>query len=175
MSIPNLLSSIRIFLIVPIIVLFIYDFYIFSLIIFIFAALTDFFDGYFARLYNEESILGSLLDLIADKVFVSSLLIWATFNFESSILLILTILIISRELSISYLRIYALQIGKTIGELNADGGGKRKTTFQMIGIGFLFISPLSFDLLFTISLILISLSAFFSWLSFLNYYKKWIV
>ena len=147
MSIPNLLSSIRIFLIVPIIVLFIYDFYIFSLIIFIFAAITDFFDGYFARLYNQESILGSLLDLIADKVFVSSLLIWATFNFESSILLILTILIISRELSISYLRIYALQIGRTIGELNADGGGKRKTTFQMIGIGFLFISPLSFDLL----------------------------
>ena len=88
---------------------------------------------------------------------------------------ILTILIISRELSISYLRIYALQIGKTIDELNADRGGKIKTTFQMIGIGFLFITPLSFDLLFTISLILISLSAIFSWLSFLNYYKKWIV
>ena len=175
MSIPNLLSSIRIFLIVPIIVLFINDFYIFSLLVFIFAALTDFFDGYFARLYKQESILGSLLDLIADKIFVSSLLVWATFNFNNFILLILTILIISRELSISYLRIHALQIGKTVNELNADRGGKIKTTFQMIGIGFLFITPLSFDLLFTISLILISLSAIFSWLSFLNYYKKWIV
>ena len=175
MSIPNLLSSIRIFSAFPIIILFIYDFYIFSLIVFIFAALTDFFDGYFARLYQEESIFGSLLDLIADKVFVSSLLIWATFNFNNFILLILTILIVSRELSISYLRIHALQIGKTVGELNADRGGKLKTTFQMIGIGFLFIAPLSFDLLFTISLILISLSVIFSWLSFLNYYKKWIV
>jgi len=175
MSVPNLLSSIRILLIVPIIILFIYEFYIFSLILFIFAALTDFFDGYFARLYKKESMLGSLLDLIADKVFVSSLLIWATFNFNNFILLILTILIISRELSISYLRIHALQIGKTIDEINADSGGKIKTTFQMIGIGFLFITPLNFDFLFTISLILISLSAIFSWLSFLNYYKKWIV
>jgi len=175
MSIPNLLSLMRIFLIVPIIILFIYDFYISSLIVFIIAALTDFFDGYIARLYQEETILGSLLDLIADKVFVSSLLIWATFNFTNFILLILTILIVSRELSISYLRIHALQIGKTVGELNADRGGKLKTTFQMIGIGFLFIAPLSFDLLFTISLILISLSVIFSWLSFLNYYKKWIV
>ena len=175
MSIPNLLSSIRIFSAFPIIILFIYDFYIFSLIVFIFAALTDFFDGYFARLYQEESIFGSLLDLIADKVFVSSLLIWATFNFNNLILLILTILIVSRELSISYLRIHALQIGKTAGELNADRGGKIKTTFQMIGIGFLFISPLSFDLLFTISLSLISLSTILSWISFLNYYKKWIV
>lgn len=175
MSVPNLLSSIRILLIVPIIILFIYEFYIFSLILFIFAALTDFFDGYFARLYKKESMLGSLLDLIADKVFVSSLLIWATFNFNNFILLILTILIISRELSISYLRIHALQIGKTIDEINADSGGKIKTTFQMIGIGILFITPLNFDFLFTISLILISLSAIFSWLSFLNYYKKWIV
>ena len=175
MSIPNFLSTIRIFLVAPIIVLFIYDFYIFSLIVFIFAALTDFFDGYFARLYKQESVLGSLLDLIADKVFVSSLLIWATFNFNNFILLTLTILIISRELSISYLRIHALQIGKTIDELNADGGGKIKTTFQMIGIGFLFITPLSFNLLFTISLSLITLSTIFSWLSFLNYYKKWIL
>ena len=174
MSIPNLLSSIRIFSAVPSIILFIYDFYIFSLIVFIFAALTDFFDGYFARLYKEESILGSLLDLIADKVFISSLLIWATFNFNNFILLILTILIISRELSISYLRIHALHIGKTADELNADRGGKIKTTFQMVGIGFLFITPINFNF-FIISLLLISLSAFLSWLSFLNYYKKWIV
>ena len=175
MSIPNLLSSIRIFSAIPIIILFIYDFYIFSLIVFIFAALTDFFDGYFARLYKEESILGSLLDLIADKVFISSLLIWATFNFNNFILLILTILIISRELSISYLRIHALHIGKTVDELNADRGGKIKTTFQMIGIGFLFITPINFDFFFLTSLLLISLSALLSWISFFNYFKKWIV
>jgi len=161
-------------LLIPIIILFSYDFFITSLIVFIFAALTDFFDGYLARLYKEESILGSLLDLIADKIFVSSLLIWATLNFSNFILLFLTILIISRELSISYLRMHALQIGRTFDEVNADGGGKIKTTFQMVGIGFLLIVPINFNF-FIVSLLLISISAFLSWISFLNYYKKWIV
>ena len=175
MSLPNSLSISRIFLVIPIIVLFNYEFFTASFIIFIFAALTDFFDGYLARLYKLESNLGSLLDLIADKIFVSSILIWATFSFNNSILLWLTILIISRELSISCLRVYALQIGNTLNEVSADGGGKIKTTFQMIGIGFLFISPLNFNFFFTISLLFISLSALLSWKSFFNYYKKWIV
>ena len=42
-----------------------------------------FLDGYFARMYKISSDLGSLLDLLADKIFISTLLIWMTFNFES--------------------------------------------------------------------------------------------
>ena len=80
MNLPNILSISRIFLFVLIILLFENGFFLFSLFTFIIAALTDYFDGYFARKNNQTSKVGSLLDLIADKIFVSSLLIWMTFS-----------------------------------------------------------------------------------------------
>ena len=86
MNIPNFLSTLRILLLVPIIFSYEYGFYVFSLLIFIIAALTDFLDGYFARKNNQTSDLGALLDLLADKIFVSVLLIWMTFHFDSLIL-----------------------------------------------------------------------------------------
>ena len=83
MNLPNFLSISRIFLLIPIIFLFEYGFYFFSLIIFVVASLTDYFDGYFARKMNLSTNLGALLDLVSDKLFVSILLIWATYSFES--------------------------------------------------------------------------------------------
>lgn len=175
MNIPNFLSTLRILLLVPIIFSYEYGFYVFSLLIFIIAALTDFLDGYLARKNNQTSDLGALLDLLADKIFVSVLLIWMTFHFDSLILLISSILIVSREISISYLRLFIISNSKKISNVKSDKYGKFKTAFQMIGLGVILISPLTSSFIFNVSLSLIFLSALLSWYSFAKYLNKWIV
>ncbi len=175
MNLPNTLSISRIILIFPIILFFEYELYLFSLGTFIIASFTDFLDGYFARKNNLSSEFGALLDLLADKVFISTMLVWITFNFENVIMLISAILIISREISISYLRLFIISMSKKVDEVKSDFLGKLKTTFQMIGIGFILITPITTNLIFHLSLVLILISAIISWYSFLSYLKKWIV
>jgi CDP-diacylglycerol--glycerol-3-phosphate 3-phosphatidyltransferase len=175
MNLPNILSVSRILLLIPIISFFVNGFFILSVLTFVIASITDYLDGYFARKKNLVSDLGAFLDLLADKIFVSIILIWMTFNFDSLIILISSILIISREISISYLRLFIISKSKNIAEVKSDLLGKYKTTFQMIALGFILISPLTSDLVFNFSLTLLFFSAVISWISFIKYLKKWIV
>ena len=175
MNLPNFLSISRVFLIIPTIIFFEYYLYSLSILTFTFAAMTDYLDGYFARKNKLSSDLGALLDLLADKIFVSILLIWMTFNFNDSFILISSILIISREISISYLRLFIVSKSKDIREVNPDFLGKFKTTFQMLGLGFILISPLMPDLIFNIGLFMLLSSAAISWYSLLRYLNKWNV
>ena len=168
MGLPNLLSISRVVLLIPIIFLFEYQFHLFSVGFFLLASITDYLDGYFARKNNQTSSIGSLLDLLADKIFVSVLIIWMTFNFDSLLILISSILIVSREISISYLRLY-------IAEVKSDLVGKYKTAIQMFGLGLILISPLFSNFFFNISLVLIFISALISWYSLARYLNKWIV
>jgi CDP-diacylglycerol--glycerol-3-phosphate 3-phosphatidyltransferase len=72
-KLPNILSSIRLLLIIPTIILFI-DFEVnrpILIAIGIFAALLDNFDGYFARKYNEITELGKIIDPVADKLIIA--------------------------------------------------------------------------------------------------------
>ena len=71
--IPNFLSSLRILFILPIIYSIQNELYLFAAILFFISSSTDFFDGYLARRYSVETELGAFLDLIADKIFESSL------------------------------------------------------------------------------------------------------
>lgn len=175
MNLPNILSVSRILLLIPIIIFFENDMYVFCITTFIFASFTDFLDGYFARKNNQTSDVGSILDLLADKIFVCTLLIWMTFKFNSSVILISSVLIVTREISISYLRLFFVLKSKKISEFKSDLLGKVKTTFQMIGLGFILISPLISDPIFNISLALLLLSSLISWFSFIQYLNKWIV
>ena len=175
MILPNILSISRILLLVPIIIFFENDFFLLSTITFILASITDFLDGYIARKNNQTSDTGALLDLLSDKIFVSVLLIWMTFNFESLVILFSTILIVTREISISYLRLFILSRSGEIKDTKADSMGKFKTTLQMFSLGLLLLAPLLPELFYCIFLGLILLSALISWYSFVRYSKKWIV
>ena len=168
MNLPNILSVSRIFLLIPIIVLFEYEFFFLSLITYIIASITDFLDGYFARQNNQTSDLGTLLDLLADKLFVSILLIWMTFNFDSKLILISSILIISREISISYLRLLIVSRSKHLSEVKSNILGKYKTAIQMTGLGLILISPITPNYILFFSLSLIIFSALISWYSLLK-------
>ena len=171
--IPNLLSVFRMIAFLPVIILFSSEYYITSFFLFTAAAWSDFLDGFLARRYNITSNLGSLLDLLADKVLVSSVLIFLVFYTGNIYLLILTTIIILREISISSLRLFLVSSGVEISNITPDNYGKIKTFLQMFSLSLLLIYPLFGNIFFTSALILLLLSTLFSILSFLNYLKFW--
>ena len=164
--IPNLISLSRIFLIVPIILcILINDVYL-AFLFFLLASFTDFLDGYLARYLKQESVLGANLDLLADKIFVSSLLIFISFHFDNLIFLIMTILIIAREISIGIIRQYSLETNKE-NKAKVNFLGKFKTFLQIFTIG---LAIIFLDSNFSqIVEVVVVITAVLSWLSLLNY------
>ncbi|MAD47915.1 MAG: CDP-diacylglycerol--glycerol-3-phosphate 3-phosphatidyltransferase [Gammaproteobacteria bacterium] len=171
--IPNFLSAFRMISFLPVIILFSYDYYLTSFFLFTAAAWSDFLDGFLARRYNITSNLGSLLDLLADKILVSSILIFFVFYTGNFYLLILTVIIVLREISISTLRLFLVSNGVNISNITPDKYGKLKTFLQMFSLSLLLIYPLFGNIFFISILILLLISTFFSLISFLNYLKIW--
>ena len=133
---PNLLSIFRMTAFVPVIILFLFEYYLSSFFLFSAAAWSDFLDGFLARKYNLTSNLGSLLDLLADKVLVSSILIFLIFFTSNFYLSFLTLIIILREIIVSGLRDFFLHSTKTLLVTNL---AKWKTLIQMSSLGFLIV------------------------------------
>jgi CDP-diacylglycerol--glycerol-3-phosphate 3-phosphatidyltransferase len=116
-----------------------------ALLLFVGAALTDFFDGYLARRWKQESKLGAMLDPIADKAMVVIALVVITgytgrhpASGEAGInpfILFPATAIIFREVFVSGLREF---LGDTAGLLKVTKLAKWKTTAQMVAIGVLF-------------------------------------
>jgi CDP-diacylglycerol--glycerol-3-phosphate 3-phosphatidyltransferase len=171
--IPNFLSAFRMIAFLPVIILFSSEYYLFSFFLFTAAAWSDFLDGFLARRYNITSNLGSLLDLLADKILVSSILIYLVFFTGNVFLLILTTVIVVREISVSSLRLFLVSSGVEISNITPDKYGKLKTFLQMFSLSLLLIYPLFGKFFFTSVLILLLLSTLLSILSFLNYLKIW--
>ena len=171
--IPNLLSVFRMIAFLPVIIFFSSEYYLSSFFLFTAAAWSDFLDGYLARRYNIASNLGSLLDLLADKILVSSILIYLVFYTGNAFLLILTIIIIMREISISSLRLFLVSNGVEISNITPDKYGKSKTFLQMFSISLLLLYPLFGNIFFLSALIILLISTLFTIVSFLNYLKIW--
>tara|TARA_B100000886_G_scaffold121704_1_gene81972 strand:+ start:409 stop:945 length:537 start_codon:yes stop_codon:yes gene_type:complete len=171
--IPNLLSAFRMIAFLPVIILFSYEYYLTSFFLFTAAAWSDFLDGFLARKYSITSNLGSLLDLLADKVLVLSILIFLVFYTSNAFLLIFTIIITVREISISSLRLFLVSNGVEISNITPDKYGKLKTFLQMFSLSLLLLYPLFGKIFFISVLIILLISTLFSIASFLNYLKIW--
>jgi CDP-diacylglycerol---glycerol-3-phosphate 3-phosphatidyltransferase len=100
-------------------------------LIFLVAALTDWFDGYLARALNQTSAFGAFLDPVADKLMVAAALILLVqlARVDS----IIAVVIIGREITISALREWMARIGQSAGVAVAFVG-KLKTAAQMTAI-----------------------------------------
>jgi cardiolipin synthase (CMP-forming) len=103
--------------------------------VFIAAGVTDFLDGYYARIWGQQSAFGRMLDPIADKLLVAScLLMLAADGIIHGWTLWAAIVILCREILVSGLREYlaALRVSVPVTKL-----AKWKTTAQLVAIGFL--------------------------------------
>ncbi|MGH7273031.1 MAG: CDP-diacylglycerol--glycerol-3-phosphate 3-phosphatidyltransferase [Nitrospiria bacterium] len=146
LNLPNLLTSLRIFLIPVFLLLFLTPSPIrsqWAALIFLIASATDLLDGYMARKMEQITRLGKLLDPIADKLLViSALILLVEFHRVPAIL---AILLIGREMAITGLRVIATDHGIVIP---VERLGKYKTFLQVVAITLLildssFLSPLS--------------------------------
>lgn len=110
-------------------------------VLFIVASITDFLDGKIARKYNYVSNFGKLMDPIADKMLVNSLLI--ILAGEGYIATIIPVIIISRDIVVDGIRMLLTEKGEV---LPAGKIGKFKTAFLMVGISLKLIGNLPFSL-----------------------------
>lgn len=143
LSLPNLLTIARIVAIPVIVALAILNDDLFrwiALILFIAAAITDYFDGVLARKMNLISPLGRMLDPIADKLLVGALIVaFAWDRTFSAIDLVPAITILMREIFVSGLREF---LGGKDVTLHVSPLAKYKTTVQLVAIGLLLAEPL---------------------------------
>lgn len=117
-----------------------------STAIFIVAAVTDWFDGFLARRWNETSAFGAFLDPVADKLMVAgALLVLVEFDRVNAVI---AFIIIGREIAISALREWMAQIGAS-KSVAVSSIGKIKTTAQMIAIPMLLYSDTLFGVIDT--------------------------
>ena len=84
--------------------LYLESYYLLALILFGVASFSDFLDGYVARKTNSESVLGEILDPIADKLLIVFVLIGLSINLESFLIGFISSIIISREIWVAALR-----------------------------------------------------------------------
>ena len=143
-NLPNMLTISRI-VVIPVIFLAIYihtiTWSLLTAVLFIIAAITDYFDGYLARSRNETSALGRLLDPIADKLLVvSALLIIVANGMVNKISYIPVVLILCREVLVSGLREFLaeVKVGMPVTRL-----AKWKTAFQMTALSLILLGRAS--------------------------------
>ena len=105
-------------------------------LLFGFAAITDFVDGYLARKLNQTSKFGEFLDPVADKLMVAIALVLLVQSDSRVTMAIIAVVIIGREITISALREWMASVGAR-GLVRVSWAGKIKTTFQMFGIAFM--------------------------------------
>jgi cardiolipin synthase len=139
-NLPNLLTMFRIAVIPGLVALFYFESRFTSWLacgLFSLAAITDFLDGYIARVTKQQSAFGRFLDPVADKLLVSSaLLMMVAFGQISGLVILPALVILCREITVSGLREYlaGLQVSVPVSQL-----AKWKTTLQMVAIAVLIV------------------------------------
>jgi cardiolipin synthase len=110
-----------------------------ALAIFIAAGITDFLDGYFARMWGQQSTFGRMLDPIADKLLVAScLLMLAVDSTIKGPTIWAAIVILCREILVSGLREYLAELRVSVPVTQL---AKWKTAVQLVAVGFLLAGP----------------------------------
>ncbi|MGY9047621.1 CDP-diacylglycerol--glycerol-3-phosphate 3-phosphatidyltransferase [Puniceibacterium antarcticum] len=139
-TIPNILTSLRLLAAPGVALMFLYftrpfaDWY--ALTLFVSASITDWFDGYLARAWGQQTKMGAMLDPIADKAMVViALMVIVGYSSMSPWLVLPATVILFREVFVSGLREF---LGDTAGTLKVTKLAKWKTTLQMVAIAVLF-------------------------------------
>ena len=136
MTIPTLLTLLRIALI-PVLIIVFYLPYgwvpIASAMVFSLAAITDWLDGYLARKLKQVSAFGAFLDPVADKLMVATALVLIVQDMPSAWIVVPAVIIIGREITVSALREWMAEIGAS-SAVAVNNLGKIKTAAQMTAL-----------------------------------------
>ncbi|WP_245450024.1 CDP-diacylglycerol--glycerol-3-phosphate 3-phosphatidyltransferase [Chelatococcus asaccharovorans] len=110
-----------------------------AFVIFVAAAITDYFDGYLARAWSQQSAIGRMLDPIADKLLVAAILLMLVADGTiRSWSLWAAIIILCREILVSGLREFLAELQVSVPVTKV---AKWKTTLQLLAVGFLIAGP----------------------------------
>jgi CDP-diacylglycerol--glycerol-3-phosphate 3-phosphatidyltransferase len=179
-NIPNALTILRILLIPVLVVVFYLPFHnhlIVAAVIFAFAAVTDWIDGYLARRLGQMTPFGAFLDPVADKLMVAVTLVLLVERHDTVLFTLAACVIIGREIVISALREWMAELGQRTS-VAVSYIGKVKTAAQMIAItGLLAIDPARDEswLLALCYLVLYTAAALTLWSMFVYLKAAWIV
>lgn len=170
-NIPTCLTLFRIVLI-PFFVLAFYLPYAWApmacALIFVFAAITDWFDGYLARRWGQTTRFGAFLDPVADKVLVAVAIVLVAEHFHAWWITLPAATMIAREIIISALREWMAEIGKR-SSVAVSWIGKVKTTAQMFSLVALLWRPDALVVgIGVISLYVAAVLTFWSMFQYLN-------
>ncbi len=140
--------------------------YLIAGVLFVLASITDFFDGYIARKYNLITNFGKMIDAIADKILVNSVLIILTaFGFIHPII---TVIIIIRDSVVNSIKMLAGNKGHVVAAIKM---GKLKTACLMVGITLTLFYNLPFELInLRVSDFLLVIASILSVISGFQYY-----
>ncbi len=189
LNLPNKLTIVRIVLSIIIIFILLFPFYNLNIefpkflvgdkilvdskyfiagILFIIASLTDFLDGHIARKYNLITNEGKVLDAIADKVLVNSVVI--ILSVQGFIYPIIPVILIVRDEIVNSLKMLAAGTGKQVAAITT---GKIKTACLMVGVVLTMFYNLPFELFnIYVSNALLIIAAVFSIISGVQYFLK---
>ena len=172
MNVPNRLTILRVIMIPLFVIAMLWDALTYSDYLagglFIAACITDFFDGYLARKYNQITTFGKFMDPLADKLLVCAALICFLADSQINMPAWVVIVIISREFIISGFRLVAAEKGVTIA---ASYWGKVKTFVQM-AMSIILVFHFSHDVFRIIESILIYASVILTVISLVDYIYK---
>lgn len=179
LNLPNLITLLRIVLIPLIVGVFYLPESVLSesgkniaaTAIFVFAAITDWLDGYLARRLNQMSAFGAFFDPVADKlVVIGALIVLLSLN---RVDMVVSLIIIGREIAISALREWMAQLGQAKSVAVAFIG-KLKTVLQMVAIPLLLFEDPLFDIVecHALGTVLIYVAAVLTVVSMLYYLRR---
>ena len=144
-----------------------------SAYIFLIALVTDYFDGYVARNYNQTTAFGAFLDPIADKLLVVITIFLLARSLDSIIFILSSLIIISREFLVIAIRQRLAELKANVS-LKVNNLGKIKTGFQMSALVFLLHSNIDFAYmnLHIFGILLLLIAAILTVLSFIYYVRN---
>lgn len=143
--------------------------YLIAGVLFVVASLTDFVDGYIARKYNMVTDFGKMVDAIADKLLVNSvLIILASTGFIHAII---PVVVVVRDIVVDTIKMIAGNKGKVVAAIKT---GKIKTACLMVGITLTLFYNLPFELIGTgigVSDVFLIIATVMSIVSGVQYYQ----
>lgn len=166
-NVPNMLSFIRIIIIIPFVLYFLNDEYLLAAVMLIFSGLSDMFDGIIARKLNQATKFGRILDPVADKLTLTAVVVCIGIKFPETILLV--VILILKDVSMLIAGSFLLKKG--VEPPAAKWYGKLSTIFFYISVIIIVVLKAIYGIRSPIiSILLLSITSFFMLFALFKYF-----